>query len=271
MNNEMNGFNPNPMDPMNNGMPNNNPNPVNPMMNNDMNNMGPNPMDTMAPPMDNGMMPNTMNNMAPPMDNGMMPNGMNNMAPPMNNGMMPNPTGIQPNGMNPNMMGNNLKPGKKFNPIFVVIPVIIAIAIVAFLLIGGKNSYKDPIELYCEGMNTLDLSILEKAVPKEYMEDMDAEDKEDFKELQTEMKKMGYKLTCEIPDTYKELTESELKELNDDFHDDYDTTREITEAYKVEITRTVEYNFDGEKYDDDEEAVIIVGKIDGTWYYIDEE
>ena len=36
MNNEMNGFNPNPMDPMNNGMPNNNPNPVNPMMNNDM-------------------------------------------------------------------------------------------------------------------------------------------------------------------------------------------------------------------------------------------
>ena len=290
MNNNMNGFNPNPMDPMNNGMmpnnPNPNPNPMDPMTNNNMepnvvnnepapmndgmmpNNTNPNPMDPM---MNNNMEPNIVNNEPAPMNNGMMPNNPNPMNPmgPQNNGMKPNPMG-----MNQNMMNNGMKPGKKFNPLFIAIPaVIVVVAIVVFLLVGGGNSYKDPIELYCKGTGNFDIETLKKAVPEEYLDDLDGDEQESFDDMKEYLDKAGIemKYSCDISDDYEELSKSELKELNDDFQDSYDTKREIKKAYRVEVTQVSEMTYEGETEKDEEEVTYIVGKIDGKWYYIDQE
>ena len=117
------------------------------------------------PQMMNGM-PNQNMNYGQPMVNNQQPMQQPNYNQPYPNQQMPGPMpmqqpmpGQQPMYNQPaNGMYQQPMQQKKFNPITIIIPVVIIALIVVLLLVTGNNNYKKPIELYCEGLNNLDIN-----------------------------------------------------------------------------------------------------------------
>lgn len=197
--------------------------------------------------------------------------GMNNMP---NQGMSPQPMNNMPNQViNPQM---NMMPGqapkKKLNPLFIAIPVVVVIiAIIVFVALGGEN-YKEPIEYYCQGMNDLNYETLKKALPDEIIKEEGDTFESTISYLKTMVDSYGmsYQVTCEIGDK-EALSSDDLKDLNDEWKDEFNTNREISKAYYVDVTRKQEISYSGESDNDTEDVKVVVAKIDGKWYYVYEE
>ena len=67
------------------------------------------------------------------------------------------------------------------------------------------------------------------------------------------------------------LTKEELQELSDDFQYEFNTDRIISKAYYVDVNRMFYIKYeDGETETDNEDITVTVAKIEGKWYYIDE-
>lgn len=190
----------------------------------------------------------------------------------MNNQPMPGMG--QPVNNAPNQMMPGQTSPKKVNPLLIAIPVIVVIvAVVVFIFLGGDN-YKEPIEAYCKGMNDLDFETIKKAVPKEYLQDLEGDDntEEYFDTMKESLEEydMTFSVKCKIGEG-TEVSKEELDELNEDFKDSYETDRKISKAYKVEVERETKSTYQDEEEVDSETVKMIVGKIDGKWYYLDEE
>lgn len=162
---------------------------------------------------------------------------------------------------------------KKFNPITIIIPVVIIALIVVLLLVTGDNNYKKPIELYCEGLNNLDINTINKALPTELIDSPDNEIAEDLADMKQDLIAYNANLTvtCQIAEEGQELTKEELQELSDDFQYEFNTDRIISKAYYVDVNRMFYIKYeDGETETDNEDITVTVAKIEGKWYYLDE-
>ena len=247
-----NNFNNNYNQPMTNNIPNQNMNYNQPMTNN---------------------VPNQNMNYNQPTTNN-VPNQNMNYNQPMNNGMQPQPmpTAMPTNGMYQQPMYQQPQP-KKLNPITIVVPIAIILLVVVLFLVTGDNNYKKPIELYCEGMNNLDISKVNEALPEEIINHPDNSIAEDIQDMKEELVayKANLSVSCTIEEEGQELTKEELQELSDDFQYEFNTDRIISKAYYVDVNRMFYIKYeDGETETDNEDITVTVAKIEGKWYYLDE-
>ena len=252
-NNFNNGYN----QPMNNNIPEQNMNYGQPAQGAPM--PGPMPMQGNAPMP--GPMPVQGNAMPGPMP---MPGQQPAMQQNQNPYQMP---GQQHNGF------NQQPQNKKLNPIIIAVPIVIIAVIVGILLISGGNGYKQPIENYCNGLNDLDVNTIKKALPEEMINDMGTDLETELKFMKETLNSVNgtFSVKCDISNDKVELTSAELKELSDEFKSDYNSTREITKAYYVNVSRTTSMQYAGGTPNTETENVkVTVGKIGGKWYYIDE-
>ena len=232
-------------------------------------------------PMTNNV-PNQNMNYGQPMVNNQQPMQQPNYNQPYPNQQMPGPMpmqqpmpGQQPMYNQPvNGMYQQPMQQKKFNPITIIIPVVIIALIVVLLLVTGNNNYKKPIELYCEGLNNLDINTINKALPTELINSPDNEIAEEIADMKQDLITYNANLTvtCQIAEEGVELTDEEVQELSDEFQYEFNTDRVISKAYNVDVTRTyiIEYE-NGKTKTDDDYTTVTVAKIDGKWYYIYED
>lgn len=245
-------------------------------MNNDQNNQYNNQgMYNPNQPMNNNM-PNlaTNNMMNQPIPNNIPNQNMYNTNQSMTNQSMYDTNQPIPNqGMyNMNQPMSQIPPKKGLNSLIIAIPVIVILTIIVLVVYTGNKNYKKPIETYCQGLSDLNVDLIKEAVPEEYITDYGSELELEINSLKRtyETYNITQTITCEISEGTK-VEESDLADLNESFQDEYNTSREITESYKVEVLRKTTSSYQGESETDEENIIVTVGKIDGTWYYLDEE
>lgn len=184
---------------------------------------------------------------------------------------MPN-QGMNPQQMNnmPNQMGPMPMNNKKNNSLLIAIPIVIIVAAIVIILMNTGSNYKTPIKQFCKGMNDLDFNEISKAFPEDiatssnfkYLSSIIEDEKEEIANGTT------WSVTCDIKDGQK-MEESKLKELSDDYKENINSDKEITDGYTVDVK--MKYNAkssDGKTDSDESEMTFYVGKINGKWYVI---
>ena len=133
---------------------------------------------------------------------------------------------------------------------------------------GGKSSsYSDVLDYETDGIQNNDWDTYKKAYTKEmqeYYEDLfgGGDEYVDFLyNSLTDQYGEDFELSYKISDS-TEMDEEEIKELEEDYKDQYDIKITIDEAYTLSIKMTVE----GEDDSDTEVSDVTVVKIDGDWY-----
>lgn len=164
------------------------------------------------------------------------------------------------------------KPGFKFdNRMIGIIAVVgvaaLALIITCFFIFGGR-SYKATVKDYFKAMETADAKLMMELLPddmiKSIMKDEDMTKKEMTEELQDMLDYMfrgadKIKITYEITDT-EEVDKDDLKDLKEEYKDEYDI--KVKDAMIVEVEVTVKV--DGEKTTEDVDLYLI--KVGGSWY-----
>ena len=161
---------------------------------------------------------------------------------------------------------------KKLNPLFIVIPAIIIVILIGAYFINSLffNNYKAPVNNYCKLMQDMDTSLVSKIVPKEFLDSSDYNDFiEDINDSRDTIKELNadYEITCDISDG-KKLDKEDLDYFNEDFQENYNSKRKISQAYDVNVKLTMKVKYNGKENTRDTEDVLTVGKIGGKWYII---
>lgn len=148
--------------------------------------------------------------------------------------------------------------------ILAVAVVIIAAAIAAFLLFGGKP-YERPLKLLTDGVNSQNAShLVQSMLPEKAVQKM-AEENEDFMETMEEEALKGFD-GQEVKISYK------LEEANDALTSDVSNSirSELDNNYEIKITDqkklTVKLSVKMEEAEVSARVHLIVYEADGKWY-----
>ena len=243
-------------------------------------NPGPQPMGMPGPmpgaEMNPGPQPMEMSGPMPGAEMNPSPQPMEMPGPMPGAEMNPNP---QPNPMTPNenygpqqMNGMNPQNKKSFNPLLIVIPIvlIVAAACLYFFVFSSDGNYKEPIENYCQALNDLDIEKVKSTMPKEFEHNGGFDSLEQsLNYLKEVVKNYNAKIevTCEIKDGVK-VDSTTLDNYNKQFKSDFNATRKMSKAYNVEVKMNTKTTVSGETNNDEKTSTIVVAKIDGKWYII---
>ena len=158
--------------------------------------------------------------------------------------------------------------------IAILLAVIVVLSIFSFLGgLGYKSAVKKSIECYIGKRTLYVMNTMPDCVWKEYADDMNQSTLMlkiasigEAKEYKEEMKNAYDKISYEMDD-FDDLSKREVKEMKDMIADNYDSIDEKDIGNKMyETTVTLEYECDGEDYE--EEGEIVAVKINGDWYAV---
>lgn len=164
------------------------------------------------------------------------------------------------------------KPGFKLDNRMIGIIAVVGVAVLALIItcffIFGGRSYKAVVKDTFKAIETADAKLMMELLPdemiKSIMKDEDMTKKEMTEQLQDMLDYMfrgadKIKITYEITDT-EEVDKDDLKDLKEEYKDEYDI--KVKDAMIVEVEVTVKV--DGEKTTEDMDLYLI--KVGGSWY-----
>lgn len=158
--------------------------------------------------------------------------------------------------------------------IAILLAVIVVLSILSFLGgLGYKSAVKKSIECYIGKRTLYTMNTMPNCVWKEYADDMGKTALElkiasigEAAENKEEMKNAYDKISYEMDD-FDDLSKRKVKEMKDMIADNYASIDEKDIGNKMyETTVTLEYECDGEDYE--EEGEILAVKINGDWYAV---
>ena len=164
------------------------------------------------------------------------------------------------------------KPGFKLDNRMIGIIAVVGVAVLALIItcffIFGGRSYKAVVKDTFKAIETADAKLMMELLPdemiKSIMKDEDMTKKEMTEQLQDMLDYMfrgadKIKITYEITHT-EEVDKDDLKDLKEEYKDEYDI--KVKDAMIVEVEVTVKV--DGEKTTEDMDLYLI--KVGGSWY-----
>lgn len=162
-----------------------------------------------------------------------------------------------------------------------ILRIAIAVVVVVVVVIGVKTiffskGYVKVVKKYYKAVENADGKELMSLFPDEYNEYlMDVSDYDDEEEMIEDKDEALEDSWDEAKDSFgedvaftyeiqkcKELDEDELKEINEDYKDDFDFEEEVSKGYEVKVRVIME----GEDKKESETQKLNVIKIKGKWY-----
>lgn len=166
---------------------------------------------------------------------------------------------------------NNTKKGGVAIKIIIALIIVAIIAGVTILVVNiFGNSYKKPIDYFCEALEKGDSKKFLKIYPDIMVEDMDDDDKENMEETLESAKesfedKYGEKIKVSFKETKKKkMDKDELKEGQETLEDEYKKGKKtkVTAGYTITGNLTIKGKDDSETFEDLE---IVIAKVGGKW------
>lgn len=163
------------------------------------------------------------------------------------------------------------KPSGKAAIVLIAALVIVLVIIISLISSIAGGGYKKPVNNFVKALNKSDGKLMVECLcTDDILDDYDKDDFEDMDKILDWLVEMceekvgkNVKFSIDIEDKEK-LKKSELKELEEDYEDEYDAEIDVTKAYELDCVLKIK----GKKDKVEEDITVTVMKVKGEGWLL---